>query len=132
MKIVKLKRRWHKWKCPYCGIARLTSKNEGSGKDKFACPHYVASLIFSKLSENNEILTYMVNKITRLSSMEDWGKTKMDWGLTTISDEDEGRKYLEQIMPDIEVRIISSDDDISLNYLSFYYKEEGAPYQNIE
>ena len=130
MKIIELKRRWHKWKCPWCGRAKLSYKNEGVGEDRFECPHYVAALSFSMIKEPDEITRYDVHKITRLSSMEDWNKN--NWGLEITYDEDEGKKYLMDINADIEVRIIHSDDRIGIQYTSNFYKEEGAPYQEID
>lgn len=122
-----MRRWWHKWKCPYCGLAKLTFRSKGMGEEIFACSHYVASLAYTKIKEDGEITRHTVDKITRLKSMEDWDINKMDWGLDVIWDIAEGQEYLKFIKPNIEVRIIRNDDDFSLDYLSYFYKEEGAP-----
>ena len=41
-------------------------------------------------------------------------------------------KFLKEINPDIEVRIIHDDDSLGLQYTSNFYKEDGAPYQQID
>ena len=132
METVELKRWLHRWKCPYCGLAKLTFRNEGAGKDNFACRHYVASRAYTEIKEDVEIIRTTVDKNTRLTSMEDWEVNKTHWGLDVKWDKDEGSKYLKQIKPDIEVRIIRNNDEFSLEYLSYFYKEEGAPYQQID